>query len=420
MYQHSSLADKNRVPKVKNLSVSLVRNSQNFAFKIFDTMRESIITKKPEIKNSQKVVSRPAEFLKITPNLWKSRKHSRTKLIVKECGEEALSLISSYVDVEDSLTAVLKTNDKFGVEILNGSPCQSIINLSKVNDIRFINTFFNTVNSILPENGIFIGCVETLTHRKRRLFRKYRFPIAQVYYLGDFIFKRVFPKFRFLRKIYFLITTDRNRVMSKTETLGRLVFCGFEIIKEEEIDNLMYFVCSKTKYHIPRDRPANGFLFKMKRIGKDGKLTPIYKFRTMHRYAEFLQQYIYKNNDLHKAGKFNGDYRVTSWGRVFRKYWIDDWPMIYNLIKGDIKLVGVRPISEQYLSLYSDELKEKRTKVKPGLVPPYYADMPETLDEIMQSELRYLEAYRKQPFITDIRYFFSALYNIVVNKARGK
>ena len=55
-----------------------------------------------------------------------------------------------------------------------------------------------------------------------------------------------------------------------------------------------------------------------------------------------------------------------------------------------MKLVGVRPLSQHYFSLYTKELQDKRILCKPGLVPPYYADMPKNLDEIIASEMRYL------------------------------
>jgi len=93
--------------------------------------------------------------------------------------------------------------------------------------------------------------------------------------------------------------------------------------------------------------------------------------------------------------------------------------MLINLIKGDLKLVGVRPLSQHYFDLYTDELKEKRIKYKPGLIPPFYADLPKTLPEIMDSEMRYLLSYEKKPFLTDIRYCWKALWNILFRHARS-
>jgi lipopolysaccharide/colanic/teichoic acid biosynthesis glycosyltransferase len=85
-----------------------------------------------------------------------------------------------------------------------------------------------------------------------------------------------------------------------------------------------------------------------------------------------------------------------------------------------MKLIGVRPLSKHYLSLYAEDLKELRTKVKPGLVPPFYADMPKTLEEVQDSERRYLNAYLKSPIGTDIKYFFKTFYNIVIKRVRSK
>jgi len=51
-----------------------------------------------------------------------------------------------------------------------------------------------------------------------------------------------------------------------------------------------------------------------------------------------------------------------------------------------MKFVGIRPLSKQYFELYREEVRERRTKYKPGLIPPFYADMPSDLDGIQASE----------------------------------
>ncbi len=55
-------------------------------------------------------------------------------------------------------------------------------------------------------------------------------------------------------------------------------------------------------------------------------------------------------NELDRGDKIHDDLRVTAWGRLLRKYWIDEIPMLLNYLKRDFKLVGVRPISAQKLS----------------------------------------------------------------------
>ncbi|MBL0340951.1 MAG: sugar transferase [Bacteroidetes bacterium] len=157
----------------------------------------------------------------------------------------------------------------------------------------------------------------------------------------------------------------------------------------------------------------------MRRFGYLGKVINVYKFRTMYPFSEYLQQYIYEKNKLQEGGKFKDDFRISTLGRFMRKYWLDELPMIMNLLKGDLKLVGVRPLSKQYLSLYSEELQQKRLQFKPGLIPPFYADLPKTLDEIMASENRYLDQYSKHPIRTDIKYFFASFKQIIFKKARS-
>ena len=116
----------------------------------------------------------------------------------------------------------------------------------------------------------------------------------------------------------------------------------------------------------------------------------------------------------------NPDLFITRVGRFLRKTWLDELPMLINWMKGDLKLVGVRPLSSHYFSLYSEELRALRIRTKPGLIPPFYADMPGTLDEIQESERRYLEQYLRSPFLTDWRYFWKAFRNIVFRGKRSR
>ncbi|MBT7035143.1 MAG: hypothetical protein HN973_00310, partial [Lentimicrobiaceae bacterium] len=223
----------------------------------------------------------------------------------------------------------------------------------------------------------------------------------------------------FTKRIYFFITKGRGRVLSRAETYGRLYSCGFEIIDERRIGTEIYYVAKKVKKPVFDNSPTYGPIIRLKRYGKGGKLFNVYKLRTMYAYSEYLQEYVYKQNSLKEGGKFSNDFRITTEGKIFRKFWLDELPMLINVFKGNMKVVGIRPLSKHYFNLYSEELKNKRIKFKPGLVPPFYADRPKTLEEIMESEMRYLEAYEKHPFITDVKYFFKAFYNIIFRHARS-
>ena len=67
-------------------------------------------------------------------------------------------------------------------------------------------------------------------------------------------------------------------------------------------------------------------------------------------------------NKLADSGKIKDDYRITVYGKFLRKYWIDEFPMIINWFKRELKIVGVRPLSEDYFSRYPDDLKKLRIK----------------------------------------------------------
>jgi hypothetical protein len=338
---------------------------------------------------------------------------------IKNIPQELAEFISANIDLSAEYTKIVDVQSRFEIEKIKESDTLNIVNLKRINDIRHLNKFFETVNTILPHNGVYIGCVETIELRKERIYRKYTPFVARHFYLLDFIYKRVLPKWKPTRKIYFVFSKGRNRVLSRTETFGRLFSCGFKILSYKEINGHLYFAVKNIGSPAFDSNPTYGLIVKLKRIGQNGKPINVYKIRTMHPYAEYVQGYVFNQNNVKDGGKFSKDFRITKWGRFLRKLWIDELPMIYNFIKGDLKLVGVRPLSPHYLSLYTEEHRQKRFKFKPGLVPPYYADMPKTLPEIMESESRYLDRYSKNPVRTDMIYLWLIFKNIVLKRQRS-
>ncbi len=341
------------------------------------------------------------------------------KIIIDESGEKVYNYLLENSDLQTSGTLVLSTTTRFNILNHPEEYYNTIINLKRINDVNRINKFFEAVNTKLPHNGVFVSCVETKNLRKQRILKFFFPPFNYIYYIIDFLLKRVAPKFFLTKKLYFLITGGNNRVISKAETFGRLYSCGFEIINEKIIGNYLYFIVRKISAPFFPEDPTYGPIIKLKRVGKDGKIFNVYKMRTMHPYAEYLQAYVFEKNKLEEGGKFKDDFRVSTLGRIMRKFWLDELPMLVNWLQGDMKLVGVRPLSKHYYSLYNKELQQRRIEHKPGLVPPFYADMPKTLEEIMASETKYLDAYERRPLFTDIRYFFKAFWNIFIKKARS-
>lgn len=322
--------------------------------------------------------------------------------------------------IDTNFAIAIRTNDLYNIETLPDNYISFFCNLLEINNFRYLNRYFIEVNNKLTIGGIFIGSLEPTHLRFKHFMQKYPFYLARILYFIDFMWKRVIPKLPISKFIYFALTKGRKRAISLAESLGRLYYCGFEVISIREIGQRVFFVAHKVGNPRNDKNPSYGPLFKMRRIGKEGKTIFVYKLRTMHPYSEYLQKFMYEHHNLAAGGKFNQDFRITSWGKFFRKVWIDELPMIINWFKGDLKLVGVRPISSQYLSLYGEDVRARRGNYKPGLVPPFYVDLPKTLDEIIQSEVNYMDAYDKAPFRTDIRYFFKAFYNILIKRARSK
>lgn len=324
-----------------------------------------------------------------------------------------------FIDENDQNTVIVNSKDRVDFDVFLNLKYNSIVNFHKINDIRYINKYFEKVNSLLPDQGLFIGNFESSSQRFTRLIRKYPETYAYLFHTLTFILKRIFPKWSLTKRLYFSITKGKNRYLPLAEVLGRLVSCGFEIINYKEMNNLTYFVGKKIGEPSFDYSASYGLLIKLPRVGKNGKLIKVYKLRTMHPYAEYLQEYIHKKNELKKGGKFKDDFRIAEWGKVFRKLWIDELPMLVNLAKGDLKIVGVRPLSEHYISLYPKKLQDLRIKTKPGLFPPFYLDMPNTLEEIIKSEEKYLNQYFEHPIKTDIKYFKEIMKNILFKGNRS-
>lgn len=382
---------------------------------------ESVIIKESDEINQERIAYKEAQK---PPQNFEPRENEAylnniESIIEEESSKAVLNFLKLNIDLQSFKTSVQSTTTRFSILKLPDSYYETIINLSRINDIKRINKFFEAVNTKLDNGGLFVCCVETYTQRKRRIMKKYPPVINRLVYMFDFIFKRIAPKMPLTKKIYFWITGGSNRVLSKAETLGRLYSCGFEVVDEKLICQMQWFVVRKKKEPAFDYDPTYGPLIKLKRYGKDGKLFRVYKMRTMHAYSEYIQDYIYQQNDLQEGGKFKDDFRITTLGAIMRKLWIDELPMFINVFRGEMKLVGVRPLSKHYFNLYTEELRQKRIKFKPGLIPPFYADMPKTLEEIMDSEMKYLLAYEKNPLITDWRYFWKAMHNIFIKKARS-
>lgn len=291
---------------------------------------------------------------------------------------------------------------------------------SGINNQKKLNNYFDMINKSLKIGEIYKDNFESYENRNNKILNRSFYPLNKFVVLFDIFFHRIIPKIKIFKKFYFLITNGKNRAFSKAEIYGRLYYCGFEIVKEKSLNDSVSFTAKKIKENKIIKSLNYGLFIKLERLGKDNKVFQVYKIRTMSPYSEYIQNYVFNKNKLDFGGKIKDDFRISSKGKFLRKFWIDELPMIFNILKGQIKLVGVRPISKHYFSLYDKELQDLRSQNKPGFIPPFYVDLPNTLEEIMESEKKYLNSYKKHPIKTDFKYFIISLKNVLFRGVRSK
>ena len=321
--------------------------------------------------------------------------------------------------IDKNSVSILDTSSTMNIQVLLDHTQDLLINFHDLNDFRRLNNYLLHSYKKLKNGGLFMGNFIPMEKFREHLRAQMPHFLYTIILPIHFIFHRLFPKLPITKQIYFIITKGRNRILSKAEVFGRLSFCGFEMIQYKTIGDHIYFICKKLKTVSMEKSPSYGPIVKLKRIGYEGEIIHIYKFRTMHPYSEFIQGDIYEKYHLNKSGKLRNDFRITSWGKILRKYFIDELPQIYNWLRGDLNLVGVRALSEHYYSLYPDDLQKSRISFKPGLIPPYYADLPESFNEIIASERKYLTLKSNKSFMTDLIYLVKALVNIAFLGARS-
>ena len=142
------------------------------------------------------------------------------------------------------------------------------------------------------------------------------------------------------------------------------------------------------------DSPGDGAIFRQRRVGRDGKLFWLYKFRTMCPDAEEqLNELLSQNQMDGPVFKIKGDPRITRVGRFLRKTSLDELPQLLNVLQGDMSIVGPRPALPREVELYSD-YQRQRLYVTPGLscywqITPHRNEM--SFDEWVALDMKYIQ-----------------------------
>lgn len=142
------------------------------------------------------------------------------------------------------------------------------------------------------------------------------------------------------------------------------------------------------------DDPHGSPIYKQLRCGRDGKLFHMYKFRSMYMDADERLEELKNQNEMDgPAFKMSNDPRVTKVGRLIRRTCIDELPQLWNILKGDMSIVGPRPALPKEVDMYKEYWKQ-RMYITPGLTC-YWQIVPNrnevTFDDWMALDMKYIE-----------------------------
>lgn len=150
------------------------------------------------------------------------------------------------------------------------------------------------------------------------------------------------------------------------------------------------------------DSPGASPIYCQERVGKDGKTFKFYKFRSMIPNADKMLESLLSQNEMEgPAFKMKNDPRITKFGHFIRRSSVDELPQLWNVLKGDMSMVGPRPPLPREVALYTQE-QYQRLLITPGItcywqVQPSRNDI--SFDEWFSLDKKYIE---ERSFKTDL------------------
>lgn len=166
------------------------------------------------------------------------------------------------------------------------------------------------------------------------------------------------------------------------------------------------------------DDPHGSPIYKQLRCGRDGKKFYMFKFRSMYMDAEKKLEELLQANEMDgPAFKIKDDPRITRVGKFIRKTSIDELPQLWNILKGDMSIVGPRPALPREVELYKDIWKQ-RMYITPGLtcywqIAPNRNDI--SFDDWMKLDMKYIE---ERSFWVDWKIIFMTVKAVVFRQGR--
>jgi exopolysaccharide biosynthesis polyprenyl glycosylphosphotransferase len=139
-------------------------------------------------------------------------------------------------------------------------------------------------------------------------------------------------------------------------------------------------------------------IFKQMRVGRNGEHFAIYKFRSMYKDAEIRLQELMAQNEMGGDGKIfkmKNDPRITKIGKIIRKTSIDELPQFFNVLIGNMSLVGTRPPTVSEVGLY-DRQHYRRISIKPGITGVWQTSGRNEIsdfEQIVKMDIEYIDKW---------------------------
>lgn len=166
---------------------------------------------------------------------------------------------------------------------------------------------------------------------------------------------------------------------------------------------------------IKLEDPKGSIIFKQVRVGRNGKTFEMYKFRSMVSNAEeLLKELLHKNETTGLMFKMKNDPRITKIGKFIRKTSIDELPQLFNVLMGDMSLVGPRPPLQREVAGYND-YHMQRLLVTPGCTGLWQVSGRSSIgfEEMVELDLKYI---KERNFWMDIKLIFKTVALLLGSK----
>lgn len=180
---------------------------------------------------------------------------------------------------------------------------------------------------------------------------------------------------------------------------------------------LIFFILCGTLIKLTSAGPV---LYRQKRVGYRGKPFYILKFRTMFNNSDKVLEEILRSNsslneDWKRYRKLKKDPRITPIGKLLRRTSLDELPQIINVLKGEMSLVGPRPVTEEELDMYYKEWKEVVLSVPPGITGLWQVSGRNLLpyEERVRLDVEYA---LKHNILLDLKILFKTIFVVITGK----